>query len=253
MKKKLAIVITGFLFIIVLAWVGIVEIYQVPPRVFTNAFWTPDEIDAGIDTVVMIDMGSDDSWPLEWRGPGSFLDEEADVNIVIIHFLDATKENIDSFDPTAVILTGYKQPLSTYDFDEMEGLFSFLRETELPVLGICGGHQFIGKAYGSDIVPLGSLEKGFFKVTLTEDDPILSGLSSPIKTFFWHELQVDPLPRDFVLLGSGELCTIQIMRHRTKPIYGVQFHPEYSSGRYQDGIVIFRNFLEIAGVEVKSR
>ena len=199
----------------------------------------------------MIDMGSDDSWPLEWKGPGSFLDEQADVNIVIIHFLDVTKEKVDSIGPVAVILTGYKQPLSTYNFDEMEGLFSFLRETELPVLGICGGHQFIGKAFGSDIVPLGSLEKGFFDVTLTADDPILAGLSSPIKAFFWHELEVDPLPRYFVLLGSGELCPVQMMRHRTKPIYGVQFHPEYSSRRYHDGVVIFQNFLEIAGVEVK--
>ena len=252
-KKKLAAVICGVIFsVVILAWIGVVEIYQVPPRVLLHASWTPEEIDTAVDTVVMIDMGSDDSWPLEWRGPGSFLDEQADVNIVIIHFLDVNTEIIDSLDPRAVILTGYKQPLSTYDFAEMKGLFSFLRETELPVLGICGGHQFIGKAFGSEIVPLGSLEKGFFEVTLEQDDPILAGLSSPIYTFLWHELQVDPLPEDFILLGSGDLCEIQIMRHRTKPIYGVQFHPEYSSRKYHDGVIIFRNFLKIAGIDPKA-
>jgi GMP synthase (glutamine-hydrolysing) len=252
-KKKLAVVTLGIIFsVVVLAWIGIVGIYQVPPRVILHAFWTPEEVNTALDTVVMIDMGSDDSWPLEWKGPGSFLDEQADVNIVIIHFLEANKETIDSLTPRAVILTGYKQPLSTYDFSKMEGLFSFLRETELPVLGICGGHQFIGMAYGSDIVPLGSLEKGFHAVTLTEDDPILAGLSSPVHAFLWHELQVDPLPGDFVLLGSGDLCRIQIMRHRTKPIYGVQFHPEYSSRRYHDGVIIFRNFLKIAGIKPKA-
>lgn len=248
-KKRLGLKIAAAVAVVLIAaWIGIIEIYGVPPRVFTDALWTPGDVDQNLKTVVLVDMGSDDSWPLEWRGPGSFLDEEADVNIVIIHFLDVTKEKVDSYAPAAVILSGYKQPLSTYDFDEMEGLFAFLRETELPVLGICGGHQFIGKAYGSEIVPLGVTEKGFIEVKLTSEDPILEGLSSPMKTFFWHELQVDPLPADFILLGVGETCRVQMMRHRTKPIYGVQFHPEYSSICQRDGVVIFRNFLVIAGI-----
>jgi len=248
-KKRLLLGIAiGFLVLLLSAWIGIVKIYQVPPRVFTNALWTPDEIDQKLKTVVLIDMGSDDSWPLEWRGPGSFLDEVVDVNIVVIHFLEVTIDKIDSYAPAAVILSGYKQPLSTYDFDEMENLFLFLRETELPVLGICGGHQFIGKAYGSEIVPLGIVEKGFVEVKLTEKDPIFNGLSSQITVYFWHELQVDPLPTDFVLLGTGDVCRVQMMKHKTKPIYGVQFHPEYSSWRHQDGVIIFRNFFKIAGI-----
>ncbi|MBN1573690.1 MAG: gamma-glutamyl-gamma-aminobutyrate hydrolase family protein [Deltaproteobacteria bacterium] len=248
MKKFSVKIAAAVAVVLVAAWIGIIEIYKVPPRVFTNALWTPAEIDKDLKTVVLVDMGSNDSWPLEWRGPGSFLDEETDVNIVIVHFLDVTKELVDSHKPAAVILSGYKQPLSTYDFEKMEGLFSFLRETELPVLGICGGHQFIGKAYGSEIVPLGTVEKGFIEVELVAEDPILEGLSSPIRTYFWHELQVDPLPEDFILLGVGKTCRVQMMRHKTKPIYGVQFHPEYSSMRHGDGVVIFRNFLKIAGI-----
>ncbi len=252
-KKRLGLKIAAAVAVVLAAaWIGIIEVYKVPPRVFTNALWTPAEIDKNLETVVLVDMGSDDSWPLEWRGPGSFLDEEADVNIVIIHFLDVTKEVVDSHKPAAVILSGYKQPLSTYNFEKMEELFLFLRETELPVLGICGGHQFIGKAYGSEIVPLGITEKGFIEVDLVADDPILEGLSSPIKTYFWHELQVDPLPEDFILLGVGKTCRVQMMKHKTKPIYGVQFHPEYSSLRNRDGVVIFENFLKIAGIASDS-
>lgn len=254
LKKKFVMGIgIGLIVIFVSLWVGVIEIYQVPPRVFMSTFWTPDEEAAYEDTIVMVDMGSDESWPLEWKGPGSFLDEEAYVKIVIINYRDVTMSRINSISPKAVILTGYKQPLSTYNLDEMEGLFDFLRETELPVLGICGGHQFIGKAYGSDIVPLGFEEKGFIDVSVVVDDPIFEGLSSPFTVFLWHELQVEEIPHDFILLGGGTSCPIQVMRHREKPIYGVQFHPEYSSHRYQDGVIIFRNFLTISDVELKER
>jgi GMP synthase (glutamine-hydrolysing) len=58
------------------------------------------------------------------------------------------------------------------------------------------------------------------------------------------------MPAGFDLLGSSELCRIQIFRHHDREIYGVQFHPELS-GRKPDGKILLINFLRRAGVSWK--
>ena len=111
--------------------------------------------------------------------------------------------------------------------------------------------QFIGKAFGSQIVPLGNMEKGFVDVSIKSRDPILKDLPNPIKVFNWHTNQVEPLPYGFLLLGANNACRIQIMRLNKKILYGVQFHPEFSSAKYPNGIKLMENFLTMANISLK--
>src|SRR5690606_41508119 len=78
-----------------------------------------------------------------------------------------------------------------YDPAVMEPMFRFLRETPLPVFGICGGHQVIAQAFGVRVAPMGYQELGYIEVELLKDDPILEGLDSPISRSEEHtsELQ----------------------------------------------------------------
>ncbi|MBW2370019.1 MAG: gamma-glutamyl-gamma-aminobutyrate hydrolase family protein [Deltaproteobacteria bacterium] len=229
-----------------------VKVDQVPVRVITSMFWEPDTAVEHSDTIVAIEMGSNEDFPLLWKSVGSFLEEHVQARVEIIHYRQTTPAKIQTINPKAVVLTGYHQPLETYKLDEMQGLFDFLTTTNLPVLGICGGHQFIGKAYGKEIVPLGMEEKGFIATALLKDDPIFKGLNSPIKVYYWHKLQVEAIPDDFILLSNNENCSIEAMRHKTRPIYGVQFHPEFSTDEFKDGLQIFLNFAEVAGIEPRK-
>jgi GMP synthase (glutamine-hydrolysing) len=226
-------------------------IQNAPLRLFTSTLWAPDTHPKYNDKIIVVEMGSNDSWPILSKSIGSFLREHALASIIIIPFRQVTLSKIDYHNPKAVILGGYLQSLDSYIDDEMTGLFDFLNKTSTPVLGICGGLQFIGKAFGSQIVTLENMEKGFVDVSIKSQDPILKDLPNPIKVFNWHKNQIDTLPYDFLLLGTNNSCRIQIMKLNKKMLYGVQFHPEFSSAKHPDGIKLMKNFLKMAHISLK--
>ncbi len=174
----------------------------------------------------------------------------ADVNIEVIHYPKAGTARVMQHSPTCVLISGLTPAWTRYDLKTMEPVFGFLKETSLPVLGICGGHQVIGRAFGVPVAPMDGRELGYTRVELLQEDPLLEGLESPIIIFNMHHEEVKGLPEGFDLLGSSEICPIQIFRHREKEIYGVQFHPELS-GRKPDGKKLLLNFLRRAGVALR--
>lgn len=222
-------------------------INRMPSRVLKSLFWGPPATMPERPTIVIIEMGSDDSLPLLWRSVGHFVAENADVNIAIVHFRGLSAEKIMRHGPSAAVLAGYHQELSSYGPGDLEPLFAFLRDTELPVFAICGGFQFLAKAFGAEIVEMGFEERGYTRLRLMEDDPLFGGLAGPPVVYNWHHMAVRPVPREFMVLAESEACA-QAVRHRTRPLYGVQFHPEFSDRSHTDSAVIFGNFLGIAGL-----
>lgn len=105
----------------------------------------------------------------------------------------------------------------------------FLLEKDFPTLGICFGHQFLAYALG---VPVAAdpnqAETGSLVVALSESgrqDPLFIDMPESWKAFFVHRDSVTELPREAVLLGSGERSRVGAFRYKNR-IYGVQFHPE---------------------------
>ena len=119
----------------------------------------------------------------------------------------------------------------------------YLDSFDAPILGICAGHQFMAKHLGGDAAPAKVPEFGKSIVQVHQPDVLFEGLPNRFEVWESHNDEVTQLPRDFVALASSENCDIQAMRHRDRPLFGLQFHPEVEHTQF--GADIFRNFLKL--------
>jgi len=81
---------------------------------------------------------------------------------------------------------------------------------------------------------------------MTSDDPIFQGVSEELKILQSHYDEVKVLPPGFRVLAADKVCRVQIMRHSTRPVYGIQGHPERFGKDRPGGGILIRNFLKIA-------
>ncbi|MEM1367555.1 MAG: aminodeoxychorismate/anthranilate synthase component II [Cyanobacteria bacterium P01_H01_bin.15] len=115
---------------------------------------------------------------------------------------------------------------------------------QLPILGVCLGHQTIGEVFGGQVVSAPVLMHGKTSEILHEGAGVFAGLSQPFTATRYHSLVVDreTLPNTLEITAWVEDGTIMGLRHRTYPhIEGVQFHPE--SILTESGKSLLRNFL----------
>jgi len=127
---------------------------------------------------------------------------------------------------------------------DLGNCWEYLERAEFPILSICAGHQFMARFFGGDAAPSKVPEFGKIELTLlAEDDALFEGI--PKKSIVWesHNDEVTILPDKFELLAESENCKIQAMRHKEKPFYGLQFHPEVEHTEY--GERIFKNFVKL--------
>ncbi|HCQ66169.1 MAG TPA: aminodeoxychorismate/anthranilate synthase component II [Rhodobacteraceae bacterium] len=116
-------------------------------------------------------------------------------------------------------------------------------EADVPLLGVCLGHQTIGQAFGGKVVRANDIVHGKMGTIHHEAKGVFAGLPSPLLGTRYHSLVVDraSLPDALEVTAWLEDGTIMGLRHREKPIEGVQFHPE--SIRSEHGHAMLRNFL----------
>ncbi|WP_304171016.1 aminodeoxychorismate/anthranilate synthase component II [Phenylobacterium aquaticum] len=120
---------------------------------------------------------------------------------------------------------------------------------DLPILGVCLGHQAIGQAYGGDVIRAKALMHGKTSPIHHEGKGIFAGMPNPFTATRYHSLSVakDSLPAELEVTAWTEDGEIMGFQHRTRPIHGVQFHPE--SIATEGGHHLLANFLAIAGVQ----
>jgi GMP synthase (glutamine-hydrolysing) len=181
-----------------------------------------------------------------------------------LHFSKVTYELIADMKPEFIILSPQGTPWCRYTGEKGVALQNFLwtlpvfaEELNIPMLGICGGHQALALAFGGKVGPIRAMEddcmpysrerqSGVIPLTLNAEDPIFSGMGKNLRILESHYDEVKVLPPGFVLLASDKISRNQIMRHPTKPVYGIQGHPEYFYGNRPDGGIFIKNFLKIA-------
>jgi anthranilate synthase/aminodeoxychorismate synthase-like glutamine amidotransferase len=119
----------------------------------------------------------------------------------------------------------------------------------IPILGVCLGHQAIGEAYGGRVVRAGRVMHGKTSLVRHDDSELFAGIPNPMQVMRYHSLVVEPatMPEDLVVLAraTDDPAEVHAVRHRSHPVWGVQFHPE--SIMTPDGKTLLRNFLELAG------
>ncbi|MCX6901839.1 MAG: gamma-glutamyl-gamma-aminobutyrate hydrolase family protein [Verrucomicrobia bacterium] len=150
-----------------------------------------------------------------------------------------------------------------------EEFWAMLRETRTPVIGFCGGFHQIYLAFGgkcgdmrrlaageTDIHPKYSpgflKEWGFSKVRLMKRDPIFDGLGLELQVLQQHVPECKQVPTEFEVLASSDACRVQVIKHKTRLIYGTQFHPEAYDNDHPDGKRMLQNFFRLAGVNGRT-
>ena len=123
----------------------------------------------------------------------------------------------------------------------------------VPMLGVCLGHQAIGQAFGADIVLAPELMHGKTSEIRNDGKGIYGSIPESFTATRYHSLIIDPetLPADFVVTATSSDGIIQGIRHKTLPIEGVQYHPE--SILTVVGNDILRNFLLQCGTVAPER
>jgi anthranilate synthase component II len=121
-------------------------------------------------------------------------------------------------------------------------------EARIPLLGVCLGHQTIGQAFGGDVVRCHEIVHGKMGTMHHAGKGVFAGLPSPFVATRYHSLVVEPktLPDCLEVTAWLEDGTIMGLRHKDRPIEGVQFHPESIASEH--GHALLRNFLNMAAV-----
>ena len=123
----------------------------------------------------------------------------------------------------------------------------------LPILGVCLGHQSIGQAFGGQVIRAKSLMHGKTSRVFHKGEGLFRDVPSPFTAARYHSLAVrlENLPDVLMPTAWTEDDEIMGLQHRTRPIFGVQFHPE--SYATEHGHKLLANFLDLAGIPVAHR
>lgn len=165
---------------------------------------------------------------------------EFESDIRVIRNDKITAEELLELSPDQVVISpGPKTP------DDAGNCLDIIEKVsgKIPILGVCLGHQSIGQAFGGDVVHAKTLFHGKQSTIDLGDDPLFEGMNKSIKVARYHSLVVklETLPECFEVLAKTDDQEIMAMKHKTLPIYGLQFHPE--SILTDDGKSIIKNFI----------
>ena len=120
---------------------------------------------------------------------------------------------------------------------------------DMPIFGVCLGHQTIGEAFGGRIIRADNLMHGKTSKISHRGEDVFRGLPQDFTATRYHSLVVDRdgFPEELEITAETDDGCIMGLRHRRRPIYGVQFHPESIASEH--GHALLDNFLDLAGLK----
>jgi len=198
------------------------------------------------DTILVLDFGGQYCHLI-----GRRIRENGVYSEIVAH--DITPEEIkllkEKFDIKGLIISG--GPASVYEPNAPKPNLKIL-DLEMPILGLCYGHQLIAQIVGGKVEPAKRQEYGIAYVAIDEQVGVLKGLSKKEKVWMSHSDTVFAMPSEFEVLAHTENCPVAAFRHREKPIYGLQWHPEVV--HTENGSKMLRNFIfEVCKCEANWR
>jgi len=187
------------------------------------------------DTILVLDFGGQYCHLI-----GRRIREQGVYSEIVSH--DISPEEVKAlnqkFNIKGLILSG--GPSSVYEPNAPK-LKPRILETDLPILGLCYGHQILAQLTNGKVEPAKCKEYGIAYVIIDKPVGVLEGLSEKEKVWMSHGDTVISLPKEFESLAHTENCPVAAFRHKNKPIYGLQWHPEVI--HTENGARMLHNFI----------
>jgi len=197
-----------------------------------------------------------------WYDVRDTLEGLAEDTGLVVHYKQVSPSLLEALKPWAICHSGCSTRFEDYDVLQQTEYRDVIRTSAIPQLGLCGGHQLVATFFGSRIGPMRRLradepdlapyragyfkEWGMYPVRILKRDPLFKGFGKTIRVQEYHFCEVKKLGPELELLASTRDCRVQAFRHRDKPVYGTQFHPESATDTYPDGRKVLKNFFALA-------
>jgi GMP synthase (glutamine-hydrolysing) len=154
-------------------------------------------------------------------------------------------EQFEAMKPDALVMGGGPQSVRSPDHltGELADAARLIRQVNLPMLCICVTHQLLATAFGGATEAARKPEFGPVEISVIKEGQILEGLGPTFTAWESHNDEVVKVPDGFQVIAKSGSCAVEAMRHESRDIFGVQFHPEVS--HTQKGVNLFKNFLHI--------
>jgi GMP synthase (glutamine-hydrolysing) len=159
-----------------------------------------------------------------------------------IHPFDVPLATIERMKPEGIILSG--GPSSVYDDGApipSKDVLAYLQSPPVPVLGVCYGMCVLNVAFGGEVARATRKEFGPAELKIARVDPLLAIGENTTLVWMSHGDKITRVAKDFDTLATSDNSPYAALRHREKPIYAVQFHPEVTHSVH--GKEIYRNFV----------
>jgi GMP synthase (glutamine-hydrolysing) len=157
---------------------------------------------------------------------------------------DISYEELQKLNPTGIIFSG--GPSSVYSSDAPIPENKIF-DMNLPLLGICYGHQLIVNKFGGK-VKRANKEYGSSLLTIDSDKDLLNGIGESVRAWMSHGDEAEQIPESFKVIGHTEGAKAAAIANEEKSIYGIQFHPEVV--HTEQGTEILKNFvLKVCGAK----
>ncbi len=142
----------------------------------------------------------------------------------VIGFGDLDSVDASTFD--TIILSGGSQMPVMGNEQSFETELSLIRNAAVPIIGICLGAELISHAFDGKLRDLGEKRKGLIQIISTDEDGLLLENGRRFDVYEAHRWTIDLLPSEFHTLARSDHGP-EIIRHISRPIWGLQFHPEH--------------------------
>ncbi|MEO8377445.1 MAG: glutamine-hydrolyzing GMP synthase, partial [Candidatus Sumerlaeota bacterium] len=145
---------------------------------------------------------------------------------------------VASLRPSGIILSG--GPASVYEKGAPQ-LPAWVLGLGVPVLGICYGMQLLSRGGGGTVARSDEREYGLAELRIRAKSPLVEGVPATSHVWMSHGDKVEKLPPEYRMIANSANCPFAAMAHKSKPFFGIQFHPEVFHS--QDGMTWLRNFI----------
>lgn len=182
--------------------------------------------------ILVLDAGSNKT-----RFIDEIIDDVCDVRTIPL--LDVTEADFQNIN--GIVVSGAPLLVTEVDISRYLDIMDMMLKTELPVLGICFGHQLLGLHFGAEASRMREI-RDMQTIEWFEECVLFRRLPNEVQMMEDH-CEAISIPPGFKLIASSDSCVNEAMQHESKPLFGVQFHPEVSGNH---GAILLENFAEFS-------